>query len=59
MVNDIAIIPNIALLVCLVQDLLPSGKHVLQALVINHAPNFVVAQCPCKDYLEHELSWRA
>lgn len=41
--NYIIILPNIALLVCLVQDLLPSGKHVLQALVIDHAPNFVVA----------------
>ena len=56
-VNYIVILPNIALLVCLVQDLLPSGKHVLQALVIDHAPNFIVAQGPCKDYLEHELSW--
>lgn len=43
MLNYIIILPNITLLVCLVQDLLPSGKHVLQALVIDHAPNFVVA----------------
>lgn len=47
--------PNLTLLMCLVQDLLSSGQHMLQADVVDHAPGFIVAQCSHKDHLEHEL----
>ena len=47
--------PNLALLMCLVQDLLSSGQHVLQADVVDHATGLIVAQRSHKDDLEHEL----
>lgn len=46
-------IPDITLLVRLVQNLLPSGEHMLQSLVVNHAAGFIVAQGPRQDDLQH------
>lgn len=52
-------VPDFALLVCLVQDLLSGSQHVLQPLVVDHAPRLIMAQGADQDDLEHQLGWGA
>jgi hypothetical protein len=57
--SELASIPNLTLLVCLVENLLSSGEHMLETFVIDHTAGFIVAEGPGQNDLEHKLGGSA